>query len=113
MYIYWEEISRGHMRKILDKERWDLYCDCDEHGYDCLNLRIGEDIHCVCDSDYWTQGRPKLDSFYVGEYFTEVVKTVFEIVAKDDPEYIDLAKIQEQVMEPFWREWEEKGYDED
>lgn len=54
MYIYWEEISRGHMRKILDKERWDLYCDCDEHGYDCLNLRIGEDIHCVCDSDYWT-----------------------------------------------------------
>lgn len=49
----------------------------------------------------------------MGEYFTEVVKTVFEIVAKDDPEYIDLAKIQEQVMEPFWREWEEKGYVED
>lgn len=66
MYIYWEEISRGHMRKILDKERWDLYCDCDEHGYDCLNLRIGEDIHCVCDSDYWTQGRPKLDRFLCG-----------------------------------------------
>lgn len=106
MYIYWKEISHGHMREILDNERWNLYCNCDEHGYDCLNLRIGEDIHCVCGSDYWTQGRAKLDSFYVGEYckyFTEVVKNVFEIVAKDAPEYIDLANIQEQVMEPFWR----------
>lgn len=110
MYIYWEEISRGHVRKILDNERWDLYCDCDEYGYDCLNLRIGEEVYRVCDSEDWTDGCPKLDSYYVGEYFTAVVKAVFEVVAKDDPKFIDLTKIQEQIMDSFWKEWEGKGY---
>lgn len=110
MYVYWEEISCGHVRKILDNERWDLYCDYDEYGYHCLNLRIGEEVHCICNSEYWTQGRPKLDSYDVGEYFTAVVKAVFEIVTKDDPKFVDLTKIQEQVMDPFWTEWEEKGY---
>ena len=113
MYIYWEEISRGHMRRILDNERLDFYCDVDEYGYDCLNLRIGEEVYCVCNSEEWTQGRPKLDCYYVGIYFTEVVKAVFEIIAKGELEVIDLAKIQEQMMESFWKEWKEKGYVED
>lgn len=110
MYIYWEEISQGHMRRIRDNEEWSLYCDYDKLSYDCLNLRIGDEVHCVCDSDYWTSGRPALESYYVGEYFTAVVKAVFELVTKNTPEYIDLSKIQEDVIEPFWKEWQEKGY---
>ena len=113
MYIYWEEISRGHMRRVLDNERLDFYCDVDEYGYDCLNLRIGEEVYCVCNSEEWTEGQPKLDCYYVGIYFTEVVKAVFEIIAKGELEIIDLAKIQEQMMESFWKEWKEKGYVED
>lgn len=110
MYIYWEEITTGHMQKISENESWSLYCDFDELGHECLYLKIGEDVHCVCDSDYWTDGQPNLRSYHVGDYFTEVVKTVFEIIIKEHPDYIDLVKIQDQVMEPFWREWNEKGY---
>ena len=110
MYIYWENIDCGHMRKIPDNEMWELYCDFDSYGNQTLNLKIGEETTCICESDYWTEGRPKLDSFDVGEYFTEVVKAVFELVAKDSPAVIDLAKLQEQVMVPFWKKWVEKGY---
>ena len=101
------------MRKIPPNESWGLSCNYDEYGYECLNLRIGEEEHCVCESEYCTDSSPKLDSGHVGEYFTEVVKTVFEIVIKNAPEYLDLAKIQEQVMEPLWQEWKEHGYVDD
>lgn len=115
MYIYWEEIFSGHMRKILDDEKWSLYCGPDKLGYECLYLKFDddEDEYCICDSDYYMQGQPNLDTYYVGEYFTEVVKTVFRILAEETPQCIDLEKIQEQVLEPFWKEWTKKGFVED
>lgn len=113
MYIYWEELSKGHVEKIPDNEKWSLYCDCDEYGYGCLYLRIGEKEHCVCENEYWTDGEPRLDYTYVEDYFTSVVKAVFEIMINDNPNFIDLAKIQKQVMTPFWTEWKQKGWVDD
>ena len=110
MYIYWEELSCAYMRKIPDNENWSLYSDYNEYGEGTLNLQIGEEKYCVYKSEYWTSGEPDLDDFEVVEYFAEVVKTVFKMIAEENPECIDLMEIQEQVMEPFWKRWKEKGY---
>ena len=110
MYIYWEEIGRGHVQKVSEQDGWSIYCGVDTLGYDCLYIKIGTDLHLIRDSDEFTSGRPNLDSYDVGEFFTAVVKAVVDLVVKDHPDYIDLVKIQEQVLEPFWKDWEEKGY---
>ena len=114
MYIYWDGILGGHMRKISDDEKWSLFCGPDKLGYECLYLKFDdEEEYCICDSDDYTRGRPNLASYYVGDYFTEVVKTVFRMLAEENLQCIDLAKIQDQILGPFWEEWTMKGYVED
>ncbi|MBQ2928046.1 MAG: hypothetical protein IJD98_05690 [Oscillospiraceae bacterium] len=109
MYIYWEEISRGYMQKIPDNVSWSLCCDLDEFGYECLNLKIGEEVHCIDDACTWAEDYPNI-KYLVGDYLSAVVKKVFDHVIKDNPAFINLRCIQDEVMQPFWKEWKEKGY---
>ena len=110
MYIYWEELSYGHLRRIPDNEKWELYCEEDDYGNDCLFLKIGDDLYSISDSSEWTSGRPKLHSSTVGEYYNAVVKAVFDSITKDVLSYIDLTQIEGQVLSEFWKKWQEQGY---
>ena len=109
MYIYWEEISRGYMQKIPDNVSWSLCCDLDESGYECLNLKIGEEVHWIDDAHTWADDYPNAYDF-VGDYFSAVVNKVFERVAKDNSSFINLRGIQDEVLQPFWKRWKEEGY---
>lgn len=114
MYIYWESDYHSHLKKILKNQNWHLYCEADEWGNECLYLDIEDETYCICESEEWTSGRPNLENYHVGEFYSAVVREVFDrIQKKDNISMINLSEIQETVLESFWRDWQEKGYVED
>lgn len=109
MYIYWEEYGQSYLQHIPSNVAWTFSCEYDEvYGLEHLNLKIGDQIYCIDEAGSWIESYPNI-KVYIGDYFSAVVKSVFDLMVKEKPEFINLSDIKEEVFELYWKGWKEKG----
>lgn len=110
MKIFWKNHG-AHVVCIKETDNWHLFCELDEHEDAIINLEVNGQTHQVCWSNEYIQGREhlELDSYHVFEFYSAVVKTVFDRVKTDSPAYLDIDEIKVEVLPPFWRAWKQTG----
>jgi hypothetical protein len=110
MKIFWENLG-AHIVCINNADNWHLFCELDEHEDATISLEVNGQTHQVCWSNEYIQGREHLGlgSYHVIEFYSAVVKLVFDRVKNDSPAYLDIDQIKAEVLPPFWRGWKEIG----
>ena len=65
----------------------------------------------MCWSNEYTQGREHLglDSYHVLDFYSAVVKSIFDRIKSNIPAYLDITEIKNEVIIPFWYSWKEAG----
>jgi hypothetical protein len=110
MILYWENLH-AHALHINDSASWHLYSEIDEHDDAVIKLELNGQVHELCWSNEYLQGREHLplDPYHVIDFYSAVVKSIYELCKTSLPTYLNLNEIKERIIPAFWQDWKEHG----
>lgn len=110
MQLFWD--NRGaHMLHIRETDNWHLFCELDDYEDAVINLDLNGQANQLCSSSKYTQGREHLGltSDHVLEYYSAVIRFIFNQVNSKDVTQLDLTEIENAVIPSFWAAWKDAG----
>ena len=111
MYLYWESGGSVYMYQVTDHTCWGLSVSSDfVYENSVLELEIEGKKYTLDETDGWTEDNSGLTEYIVSKYLYAVVDRVREIVVKEEPKYLDLFELCNEVRSSFWEEWVKAGY---
>lgn len=105
MTIYWENLG-AHIMSLEADSEWRLYAELDEHEWACIYLEASNQKYEVCwSSEHWP-GNEHISfwSYIMLEYYSAIVRRVYEMARSGNLEYLDLVELQETLLAEQWRE---------
>lgn len=114
IHMYLENNCFAQFLTLRNTDCWYMLCDFNDNEDICIYLNMLGNEYEICCSTELTQGRPKLDSYTVIDYYNAVVRAVYQQIQTEGGNAIDMEAIKARILPDFWREWKCAGFvDED
>lgn len=108
--FFFTDGAGGHLLTFNDFTQWCFGCDYDQRGEAYIYLLVGKTEYKVYTSKDLRQAHPKLPASAVSAYYTAVIKAIFDVAKAENPAYVDIDAIREDVLPAYWEKWQEAGY---
>ena len=109
MKIYFENLG-SNIVSIPEKCVCRLWVEINQWEESCMKLEVDGQTYDICDCWDYLQGNEKLCPYTVLDFYNAVVKKVYEILTAGSVEFLDLEKVKDNVIPPFWAEWKARGW---
>lgn len=108
MKIYYEDLGAG-LIIIPEGYTWHLRAELNDWDEAVILLDIEGIDYQLCDSWEYIQGRVRLGSLDVFEFYSAVIKRVYNLLSNGSVNFIDLEEVKDGVMPVFWEAWKNRG----
>lgn len=105
MRLYWENLGANVLTLKTDAE-WRIYAELDEYEWAYIYLEVNGQKYEICwSSEHWP-GNEHVTfwSYSILEFYSAVVRRVYELICSENLKYLDLVELQEKLLTEHWRE---------